>query len=135
MPSLNERKEDIPSLINYFIKKYNRLMNRNVKGINQKAQNLLNNYEFPGNIRELENIIERAIVLCKNDEIRETDLPLHKGDTLISAELISDVEKQHIEKILKKYVWNISRSAKVMGIDRVTLYNKIDKYGIIKNDQ
>jgi DNA-binding NtrC family response regulator len=135
MPSLKERKDDIPLLIEYFIKKYNRLMNRNVKGINQKALNLLKNYEFPGNVRELENIIERAIVLCKNNEIRETDLPLHKGETLISVELISDVEKQHIKKILKKYDWNISRSAKVMGIDRVTLYNKIEKYGIHKSEQ
>jgi DNA-binding NtrC family response regulator len=135
MPSLKERKDDIPLLIEYFIKKYNRLMNRNVKGINQKALNLLKNYEFPGNVRELENIIERAIVLCKNNEIRETDLPLHKGETLISVELISDVEKQHIKKILKKYDWNISRSAKVMGIDRVTLYNKIEKYEIHKSEQ
>ena len=108
-------------------------MNRTVKGINQKALKLLINYDYPGNVRELENIIERAIVLCKNNDIRETDLPLHKGEIPISAELMTDVENHHIETILKKYDWNISKSAQALGIDRVTLYNKIDKYGINKS--
>ena len=133
MPSLRERTDDIPLLIEYFIKKYNRLMNKNIKGINQRALKLLTNYDFPGNIRELENIVERAIVLCKKKEIRETELPFHKGEISNTTELITDIEKHHIKLILKKYDWNISRSAKAMGIDRVTLYNKIDKYKINKS--
>ena len=132
MPTLRERTDDIPLLIEYFIKKYNRLMNRNITGINQRALKLLTNYDFPGNVRELENIVERAIVLSKNKDIRETELPFHKGEITYTTELITDIEKHHIKLILKKYDWNISRSAKAMGIDRVTLYNKIDKYRINK---
>ncbi|MFH1852223.1 MAG: sigma-54 dependent transcriptional regulator [Candidatus Neomarinimicrobiota bacterium] len=132
VPSLKERREDIPALVDHFIKKYDQLMNRSVRKIEAVALEALSRYDFPGNVRELENIIERAIVLCKGDTIKQKDLPI--ADELIdtSTESITEIEKNHIQRILNKYDWNISKTAKSLGIDRATLYNKINKYGINK---
>lgn len=130
IPSLKERQADIPDLVDHFIKKYNQLMNRSVKKIDRQAQDVLARYDFPGNVRELENIIERAIVLCKGGTIKLKDIPISEEPTITGAESIAEIEKDHIERILDKYSWNISKTAKSLGIDRATLYNKISKYGI-----
>jgi DNA-binding NtrC family response regulator len=129
IPPLRERIEDIPLLVDYFIKKYCTSMNRPPIPIDQAALRRLEEFDFPGNVRELENMIERAIVIGNGKEIRLKDLPL--GKTLIdsSVESLDDHEKIHILQILTKYRWNISRSAKALKVDRVTLYKKIKKYG------
>lgn len=132
VPTLRERQEDISDLIEYFIKKYNKLMNRSVKKIDQATLSVLMQYSYPGNVRELENIIERAIVLCKGDTIKLTNIPIGKEMAISGIESIAEIEKNHLEIILEKYDWNISKSAKSLGIDRATLYNKINKYGILK---
>ncbi len=132
VPSLKERQVDIPDLVDHFIKKYNQLMNRSVGKIDRSALDVLARYDFPGNVRELENIIERAIVLCKGNTIKLKDIPISEESTITSAESIAEIEKNHIERILDKYSWNISKTAKSLGIDRATLYNKISKYGINK---
>ncbi len=132
IPSLRERHEDIPDLVNHFIKKYNQLMNRSVKRIDNRALQALAAYNFPGNIRELENIIERAIVLCTGNVIKIHDLPFGKKTVVTGEESITGIERAHIERILEKYSWNISKTAKSLGIDRATLYNKINKYKINK---
>ncbi|TAL59805.1 MAG: sigma-54-dependent Fis family transcriptional regulator [Bacteroidetes bacterium] len=130
IPPLRERIEDIPMLVNHFIKIYCTAMSRNIVSIDKAALKRLETYDFPGNIRELENMIERAIVIGNEKEIRLKDLPLEKDITSSSTESLEDLEKKFILQILNKYEWNISRSAKALKVDRVTLYNKIRKYSL-----
>lgn len=128
IPPLRERTEDIPMLVNYFIKKYCTSMSRDILSIDPAALQRLEEYHFPGNVRELENMIERAIVVGNGKEIRLKDLPLEKDMIGDSNTSLSELEKKYILQTLARFNWNISRSAKVLQIDRVTLYNKIRKH-------
>jgi len=130
IPPLRERVEDIPLLVNHFIKKYCTSMSRDMITIEPAALKHLEHFEFPGNVRELENMIERAIVIGNGKEIRLRDLPMGKEAVNSSVESLDELEKRHIEQILVKYGWNVSRSAKALKVDRVTLYNKIRKYDL-----
>ena len=130
IPPLRERVEDIPMLVDHFIKIYCTSMSRNIMTIDQAALKRLEQYDFPGNVRELENMIERAIVVGNEKEIRLKDLPIEKEMTSSSFSSLEDLEKQYILQVLNKYDWNITRSAKVIKVDRVTLYNKIKKYDL-----
>jgi DNA-binding NtrC family response regulator len=130
VPPLRERIEDIPLLVEYFIKKYCTSMNRPPVSIDPAALKRLEEFNFPGNVRELENMIERAIVVGNGKKISLKDLPLEKSLISSSVESLEDLEKTHILQILNKYGWNISRAAKALKVDRVTLYNKITKYGL-----
>jgi DNA-binding NtrC family response regulator len=130
VPALRERTEDIKLLVDHFIKKYCKAMSRNLVTIDSSALKRLEIYEFPGNVRELENMIERAIVVGNGKEIRLKDLPLGKEIVNSSIESLDELEKKHILQILNKYDWNISRSAKALKVDRVTLYNKIKKHDL-----
>lgn len=130
VPPLRERTEDIPLLVNHFIKKYCTSMSRDIISIEQPALRHLEKFEFPGNVRELENMIERAIVVGNGREIRLKDLPMGKEAIISTIESLDELEKRHILQILKKYSWNVSRSAKALDVDRVTLYNKIKKYDL-----
>ena len=109
-------------------------MSRDLISVDPAVLDYLKEYEFPGNVRELENMIERAIVTGNGKEIKLKDLPLGKEVISNSIETLDDLEKKHIEHILKKYSWNISRSAKALNVDRATLYNKIRKYGLKQGD-
>ncbi|MDD8017826.1 MAG: sigma-54 dependent transcriptional regulator [Bacteroidota bacterium] len=134
IPPLRERRMDIPQLTQFFVKKYATVMNRPVKEMSSAAMDLLVRYDWPGNVRELENVIERAMVLAEPPAITPNDLPFQnvvkhdapKDDTLAA------VERQHVEEILHSTHWNITRAAEILDIDRVTLYNKIAKYGFKK---
>ena len=101
-------------------------------------KSLLINYDWPGNVRELENAIERAVVVGKENSILVDDLPFHVSsaplETNGGSKSLSSFEKKYILKILNENHWNISRSAQVLEIDRVTLYNKINKFNLHKND-
>jgi DNA-binding NtrC family response regulator len=130
VPPLRERIEDIPLLVDYFIKKYCTSMNKPAATIDQAALKRLEEFSFPGNVRELENMIERAIVVGNGKKITLRDLPLEKSIVTNSIESLDDLERVHILQILNKYGWNISRAAKALKVDRVTLYNKISKYGL-----
>ena len=130
VPPLRERVEDIPLLVDYFIKKYCTSMSRDIITMDPAALERLKELEFPGNVRELENMIERAIVIGNGKEIHLRDLPLGKDIISSSVESLDDHERKHIQQILNKYNWNISRSAKALKVDRVTLYNKIKKYDL-----
>jgi DNA-binding NtrC family response regulator len=130
IPPLRERTDDIPLLVNHFIKKYCTSMSRDMITIEPAALKQLEQFEFPGNVRELENMIERAIVVGNGREIRLKDLPMGKEAATSSVESLEELEKRHIEMILAKYGWNISRSARALNVDRVTLYNKIRKYDL-----
>jgi len=128
IPPLRERSDDIPVLVNHFIKKYCISMSRDMISIDPAAMKHLETFEYPGNVRELENMIERAIVVGNGKVIRLKDLPMGREVISSSIESLDDLEKKHIAKILEKYSWNISRSAKALSVDRATLYNKIKKY-------
>ena len=135
IPPLRDRKDDIPLLVNYFITKYCTSMNKPPASIDQAALNRIQEFNFPGNIRELENMIERAIVVGNGKKITLKDLPLEKTFVSNSAESLDDFEKAFILQILTKYDWNISRTARALKVDRVTLYNKIKKYDLKLADQ
>lgn len=130
VPPLRERIEDISLLVDYFIKKYCTSMNRPPVTIDPSALKRLEEFNFPGNVRELENMIERAIVVGNGKKIALKDLPLEKSMISNSGESLEELEKMHILQILNKYNWNISRAAKALKVDRVTLYNKITRYGL-----
>jgi two-component system response regulator AtoC len=139
IPPLRERKEDIPILVYHFIEKFNIEMGKRVERISEEALDILMKYGWPGNVRELENIMERAMVITKGNFIKAEDLHLSpqvvKGDSFqpSPAEMnLKSVEKEHIATILNQYNWNIQKSAEILGIDRVTLYNKIKKYNLKK---
>lgn len=135
VPPLRERIDDIPLLADYFIKKYCTTMNRPVMTIEPAALKRLEQFPFPGNIRELENMIERAIVVGNGKKITLKDLPIGKTDSTPAFESLGDIEKTHVLQILNKYEWNISATAKALQIDRVTLYNKIKKYNLKQTNQ
>lgn len=137
-PALRERKEDIPLLAEYFLNKFNMENKKRIGRINEDVMNQFMEYNWPGNVRELENVIEHAVVVSKDSEIGLNDLPLNFGEKNraqfkeVNLDL-ETIEKEHILKALKQYAWNIKKTAEVLGVNRVTLYNKIKKYGLEKN--
>ena len=134
MPSLSQRKEDIPLLAAHFLYRFSQETNKPIDNISREAMDEMMIYDWPGNIRELENAIERAVVVGRRREILPENLPIfcHEPATAIKAHSLKDVEKTHIERVLTENQWNIARSAKILGIDRSTLYSKIKRYDIEK---
>jgi DNA-binding NtrC family response regulator len=134
IPPLRERKGDIPVLANFFVRKYARAMGKSIDSISPEAMDTLVRYNWPGNVRELENAVERAMVVGKSPAIRPEDLPyqLTEKNHVLPTGSLAAVEKAHIASVLEQNRWNISRSAEILQIDRVTLYNKIEKYGLKK---
>ncbi len=130
IPPLRERTEDIPLLVDYFIRKYCHSMNRPAVSIDSSALKRLQEFDFPGNIRELENMVERAIVIGNGKKITLKDLPIRKTIAPSNVESLEEIEKAHIQQVLANHEWNITRSAKALMVDRVTLYNKIRKYDL-----
>ena len=134
MPSLIQRKEDIPLLAEHFLYRFAQETNKLTDKISREAMDEMMLYDWPGNIRELENAIERAVVVGKQREILPEDLPIfcHEPAPQTKAFTLKDVEKAHIQQVLVENQWNIARSAKILGIDRSTLYSKIKRYNICK---
>jgi DNA-binding NtrC family response regulator len=131
IPPLRERCEDIPLLADHFLTKFARSMNRPVAGISSAASQILKEHEWPGNVRELQNALERAVLVCKSEKIEPEDLPLHLNHTNGAAvgKSLAEIERQHIARTLQESGWNVYQAARLLEIDRVTLYNKIKKYG------
>ena len=137
LPPLRQRKDDIPFLANYFLKKYNKKRKKDVTAISDRAMKALFEYDWPGNVRELENAIERAVVLAEDEVVRSSDLLYYglsvekpsKADTGTSQRLV-DVEKEHIARTLKIFNGHKGKTAERLGIDRKTLRLKLKKYGI-----
>ncbi len=136
MPALREIKEDIPHLVNHFIKKFGQSTKRNVKGISPEAMDLLTGYHWPGNVRQLENVIERAFALGSGEIIDSTDLPseirsLQKEETRQELDFnLSANEKRLIIRALKHAKGNKAEAAKLLGINLTTVYRKLEKYRI-----
>lgn len=131
IPPLRERREDITLLARHFLEKFARGMNRPVVGLSAEAEDLLTNYDWPGNVRELQNAIERAVLVCKAAKVGPDDLPLKVNHENGGAQgrSLAEIERQHIKRMLEETGWNIYRAARLLEIDRVTLYNRIKKYG------
>jgi transcriptional regulator with PAS, ATPase and Fis domain len=138
LPPLKERREDIPLLIEHFIEKFNRKMGRMIEQVCDEVLAALMHYDFPGNVRELENIIEHAFVMCRGEEIQPQHLPpefsqskfnshrsLHQSSPFLNA------ERQTLLQALAKHNWNKIETAKELGVHRATLYRKMKKYGLI----
>ena len=131
LPPLRARRGDVAKLSHFFLGKYGRAMNRKMHGFSPEAMLALKAYDWPGNVRELQNVIERALVVAPGQMIEREHLILHKDLGSPSAgKRLEDVERQHIENILRETGWNISRSATILDIDRVTLYHKIERYSL-----
>jgi len=133
IPPLRERREDIPLLIEHFLKKYNSRLGKEVR-LSKEALDALLSYDYPGNVRELENIIERVVVLSTDGVIKKEDLPFvsDKGeDRLVTLSEVSQrAEKEYIEKVLRLTGGNKTRAAELLGISRKTLWEKMNTYGI-----
>jgi len=136
LPPLRERKEDIPLLVEHFLRKYNKKAKKNITSISARAIKALTEYDWPGNIRELENTIERAVVLSKSNGIDIEDLMYHgisaasevPGIMAGKYKTLEEMEKDYIQAVLWAQSGNKSRAAAILGIDRKTLWAKIKKY-------
>ncbi|MGC8684942.1 MAG: sigma-54-dependent transcriptional regulator [bacterium] len=140
IPPLRERPEDIPLLVEHIIERVNIETGKSVKKISEDAMALLMQYKWPGNIRELKNVIERSVVLAKDNIITVNEIGPCVGRAIREADAPKDltlesIEKHHIAKVLKDNNWNITTSAQILGIDRTTLYNKIKKYNLQQDNK
>ena len=132
LPPLRERKEDIPLLIESFITRFNHLLNRNITGVSREVLGMLLAHDYPGNVRELENILEHAFVLCPDGRIGRKHLPqeLQAGNAKSAAVTpdkmtFRDMEKIMISDALRRNHWNRSMAARELGIHKSTLFRKI----------
>jgi DNA-binding NtrC family response regulator len=140
LPPLRERQEDIPLLVEHFIEKFTREINRVVKGIEPDALAALMSYRWPGNVRELEHSIERAVLLGKEDRVVLKNLPpqiIERQDgaapllaALAKGYTLRDLEQEYIVKVLQKTGGNKTEAAKLLGVDRTTLYRKLEEYKV-----
>jgi len=138
LPPLRERKEDLHALIEHFIAKHNARRRKGIiESVAEDATQSLLEYDWPGNIRELENVIERAITIEDSSQITLNSLPKHiqtRSQSLAKEEAktlsLLEVEKEHIARTLQQTNWNISQAARLLEIDRKTLYEKIRKFGL-----
>ena len=138
LPPLRQRKEDIPMLVHHFLKKYIKELNKHVEGISNGAMRALLNHEWRGNVRELENVIERAVIFAENRQIGIEDMPF--ATTGMSDDVTEDLkdamtqfERQHILYALRRHAYDKAETARQLGIGISSLYRKLDELGIPKN--
>jgi DNA-binding NtrC family response regulator len=132
IPPLRDRREDIPLLAGHFLSRFCRSMNRRELELSAEAREALQNYTWPGNVRELQNAIERAVVVTSSAAIAAADLPLRITGAAPQPgpRSMAEMEKVHIQAVLDSTGGNISKAARILEVDRVTLYNKIRKYDL-----
>lgn len=138
VPPLRERLDDIPLIASYFLERFNKQYERNIQGLSQETVFRLTRYDWPGNIRELESVVERAVLFCAGDQLLPEYLPeqfQHKGvrpvafviPPLVSME---DIERETILQTLERTSGNVKRSAQILHCPRPTFYRKLKKFGI-----
>ena len=137
LPPLRERSEDIPLLVQHFVRRFRTAKRRHIEGIEDEALALLVDYPFPGNIRELENVIERAFVVCQKSLIDVRSLPdyvrQHRPEGRLGGEtgdVLKNTEAKLVKRTLEKHRGNRTRAAEELGIHRVTLFRKMKRYGL-----
>jgi len=131
LPPLRDRRDDIPLLVNHFLNKFCLATSRPMPQISAEALELLMRHDWPGNVRELENAVERALVVGRGAEIRPGDFSFQfQSEELQGGKTLEDMERVHIERILRETQHNLSRAARILDIDRTTLYNKLRRYGL-----
>ena len=141
VPPLRERSQDIPLLIEHFVRKTARECHRDVRGVSAGALEVLARYDWPGNVRELENVIHRAVVLARSPVIHLQDVPLDVAMPETGARLAEDTglplreaceqfERQYILRVLERVGWNVSRAARLLGVHRNTVLAKLSAWGI-----
>jgi two-component system response regulator PilR (NtrC family) len=137
LPPLRERKEDIPLLVEHFIKKYNAEMGKHCVGVSDEVMRLFMSYEWKGNIREMQNVVERAIIFAEDDAIKISDIgSLGQHSVTLSEEnqnlqtAVRAYEREHICRVLRKYNWNKIEAAKALNVGLSSLYRKIDELEI-----
>ncbi len=136
LPPLRERHDDIPTLANYFLKQYSQKYRKNFSGFTPSAMELLQRYPWPGNIRELQHAIERAIIMAEGDQLDSRDFfflsakpASEKVQTSVTLNL-DDMERSTIQRAIDKNGGNISKAAKELGLTRASLYRRLEKYGL-----
>ena len=134
LPPVRERRDDIPLLVGHFVKKFSLQMNKKITRVSPSAMNLLQQQPWAGNVRELENAVERAMVVAQEPEIREQDFVFKSAMPAAAANgngprSLEEIEKSHILRVLEQCNWNQTHAAEVLEIDRVTLHHKMKKYG------
>jgi two-component system response regulator AtoC len=141
LPPLRERREDIPLLVDHFVRKIARECNRDIQGVSLGARDLLLRYDWPGNIRELENVIHRAIVLATSPMLQLQDFPLEVAMPEAGARLTEDTglplkdaceqfERQYVLRVLDRVHWNVTRAARLLGVHRNTIAQKLSAWGL-----
>ncbi len=136
LPPLRERKEDMEPLAQHFLKKYSQRMHKELTGFTSEALDLMTDYTWPGNIRELENVVERAVILARSSKITAENLPMWKKPaapvTALEERLTSldQIEREHIRSTLTQTGFHKSRTAEILGISRKTLDRKIAEYSL-----
>jgi two-component system response regulator AtoC len=141
VPPLRERREDIPLLVDYFVQKIARECSRNVNGVSIAARELLSKYDWPGNIRELENILHRAVVLASGPILQLQDFPidvaipqagprLSEGINLPLKDATEEFERQYVLRILDQVNWNVTAASRILGVHRNTIITRLTAWGV-----
>jgi transcriptional regulator with PAS, ATPase and Fis domain len=136
LPPLRERQDDIPQLANHYLRQYAQKYRKNFQGIRPQAMDLLQRYNWPGNIRELQHAIERAIIMADGDELDSRDFfflsakPASEKVQQSSTLNLDDMERTTIQRAIDKNGGNISKAAKELGLTRASLYRRLEKYGL-----
>ncbi|KPQ11157.1 MAG: two component signal transduction system Sigma54-dependent response regulator, partial [Algoriphagus marincola HL-49] len=136
LPPLRERQDDIPQLANHFLKIYGQKYRKTLSGFTDSAMDLLQRYSWPGNIRELQHAIERAIIMSEGDELDSRDFfflsakPTSEKAPVSTTLNLDDMERSTIQRAIDKNGGNISKAAKELGLTRASLYRRLEKYGL-----
>jgi len=136
IPPLRDRVGDIQPIADHYLRTFSAAMGRQVTGFSPEAKKLMRSYPWPGNVRELANAVERALVVCRGTTIDLEHLPIsghipERGEVESEDRLsLVALEDRHIRHVLDRTRFNVSETARLLGIDRATLYNKMNKYGI-----
>ena len=143
LPPLAERRDDVPLLAHHFLARYAEAQGKSIEGFSDEAMEVLMNYEYPGNIRELENIVERAVVLCNQEEILAKHLPQELGQYCLKVyrqsgqrfPTLEENEVEYVSWVLKQVDGNKTKAAEILGIDRVSLWRKLKRWGMEEDSQ